>query len=855
MKHVTEFELDGKTVSLETGRLARQAGGAVVVRCGDTQVLVTATSAAEPREGIDFFPLTVDYREYTYSAGRFPGGYIKREGRPSEKETVTCRLIDRPLRPLFPRGFRNETQVIAFVLSSDPEHDPSIYAMIGASAAVAVSDIPVVLTTGSVRVALVEGSRWVLNPSYAESQRADVLATVAAARDGIVMVEADAGEAEESAMLQAIGHGHEGCVQVIDAIEDLAAKAGKPKREFDAPEIDQAIRDEVEAKWGERAEEALNTSVHPKLESYALFRSIKQEIKQAYADDPAKLAQASAFMEPWQEKIFRKQVFDQGRRPDHRAPDAIRPITCEVGELARTHGSAVFTRGETQALVSTTLGTKSDGQRQERIEDPDYEKTFMVHYNFPPFSVGETGFMRGAGRREIGHGLLAERALTPVMPSQEDFPYTIRLVSDILESNGSSSMATVCGGSLALMDAGVPIKGAVAGIAMGLVTEGDEFAVLTDIAGAEDHHGDMDFKVAGTSDGITALQMDIKQPKVSLEVLETALEQARQARVQILEKMTDTLGAPREEMAEHAPQITQIKIPEGKIRDLIGPGGKVIKGLQEETGAKIDVADDGTVSIASTDRVRGNQAIERVKAITASPEVGKEYLGTVTKIAAFGAFVEILPGTEGLLHISEIADHHVDQVSDELNQGDQIMVKCLALDGNRIKLSRRAVPQEGRGGQRGRDRSPSHFRGGGPGADRGSSPEVGNEYLGTVTKIEAFGAFVEILPGTEGLLHISEIADHHVDEVSDELNQGDQIMVKCLALDGNRIKLSRRAVLQERRGDQRGRDRSPSHFRGGGPGGDRGRRPRPGGDRPPRDRPSRGRRFGRGSRPPSDDRG
>ena len=706
MMQSVEFELDGKKVSLETGRLAKQAGGAVVVRCGDTQVLVTATAASEPREGIDFFPLTVDYREYTYSAGRFPGGYIKREGRPSEKEVVTCRMIDRPLRPLFPGGFRNETQIIALVVSTDPSHDPSIYAMIGASAAVAVSDIPVVHTTGSVRVARLDEDEWILNPDHDQVTKANIQITVAAARDGIVMVEADANEAGEEAMLEAIRRGHEGCQQVIAAIEELTAKAGKTKREFTPLVVDEDLRAEIEARWGEAAEAALDTSRYNKLESYARFRAIKKEILQVYGDDDAKRSQAAAFMEPWQEKLFRKQVFDLKRRPDARKPDVIRPITCEVGELPRAHGSAVFTRGETQALVSTTLGTKVDGQRQERIEDPNYEKYFMVHYNFPPFSVGETGFMRGAGRREIGHGLLAERALTAVLPDREEFPYTIRIVSDILESNGSSSMATVCGGTLSLMDAGVPIKAPVAGIAMGLVTQGDEFVALTDIAGAEDHYGDMDFKVAGTQDGITALQMDIKQPKVNLGVLETALQQARKARLEILDTMLDTLEAPRDEVAAHAPQITTITIPEAKIRDLIGPGGKTIKSLVEETGAKIDVEDDGTVSIASTDREKSKQAIERIKQLTATAEVGKEYLGTVTKIANFGAFVEIFPGTEGLLHISEISEQHIREVSDELKMGDQVLVRCLALDGNRIKLSRRAILQERRGSYgKARDRS------------------------------------------------------------------------------------------------------------------------------------------------------
>ena len=698
MKHTVEFELDGKTVSLETGRLAKQAGGAVVVRCGDTQVLVSATCAAEPREGISFFPLTVDYREYTYSAGRFPGGYIKREGRPSDKEVVTCRLIDRPLRPLFPDGFRNDTQVIAFVMSADPTHDPSVYAMLGASAAVAISDIPVELTTATVRIARVGQDEWIVNPNYRETQEANISITVAAATDGIVMVEADASEAGEEGMLEAIRRGHEAGKQAISAIEELKRLAGKAKREFVPMPVDHDLRAEIEERWGEQAADALDTSRHPKLESYALFGAIKKEVQQAYADDPEKAEQAAAFLGPWQEKMFRQQVFGMGRRPDRRAPDEIRAISCEVGELKRAHGSAVFTRGETQAMVSTTLGTKTDGQRQERIEDPDFEKRFMVHYNFPPFCVGETGFMRGAGRREIGHGLLAERALTPVMPSQEDFPYTVRLVSDILESNGSSSMATVCGGTLSLMDAGVPIKSPVAGIAMGLVSQGEDFVVLTDIAGAEDHFGDMDFKVAGTRDGITALQMDIKQPNVSLAVLEQALAQAHQARLEILESMRATIEGPREDISDHAPRITQIEVPQDKIRDVIGPGGKTIKALTEETGAKIDVSDDGTVSIAATDSSSGKLAMDRIKALTASPEVGKEYLGTVTKIAAFGAFVEIFPGTEGLLHISEIAEHHVREVSDELNQGDQVLVKCLAYDGKRIKLSRRAVLAGQKGG-------------------------------------------------------------------------------------------------------------------------------------------------------------
>ena len=696
MKQTVEFDLDGKTVVLETGRLAKQAGGAVLVSCGDTRVLVTATAAPDPREGIDFFPLTVDYREYTYAAGRFPGGYIKREGRPSEKEILTCRMIDRPLRPLFPDGFRNETQIIGMVVSADPELDPSIFAMIGASAALAVSDIPVLHTTGAVRIVRLGDDRWIVNPTYEESAESNLNIVVAAAEEGLVMVEAGADQADEAGVLEAIRRGHEACKKIVEAIRELAEKAGKPKREAAPPAFDEALRAEIVSRWGGRMEEALDTQAHPKLESLALVRAIKKEIRAAYAEDEAKAAEAKAFMEPWQEQIFRKQVFELKRRPDQRAPDALRAIACEISQLPRAHGSAVFTRGETQALATTTLGTKIDGQRQERIEDMDYEKHFMVHYNFPPFSVGETGFMRGAGRREIGHGILAERALTPVIPDREKFPYTIRVVSDILESNGSSSMATVCGGTLSLMDAGVPIKAPVAGIAMGLVAEGDDFVVLTDIAGAEDHYGDMDFKVAGTEDGITALQMDIKQPNVSIEVLETALAQARKARLEILEVMRGAIAAPREDVADHAPRITTIKIPESKIRDLIGPGGKTIKAIVEETGAKIDVADDGTVSIAAVDGEGGRQALARVEELTASPEVGKTYLGKVTRIVDFGAFIEIFAGTEGLLHISEIAEQRIRAVSDELKVGDQILVKCLALEGNKIKLSRRAVLREQR---------------------------------------------------------------------------------------------------------------------------------------------------------------
>ena len=696
MKQTVEIQLGEHTLALETGHLAKQAGGAVVVSAGDTRVLVTATCSDKPRENISFFPLTVDYREYTYAAGRFPGGYIKREGRPTEKEVLTSRLIDRPIRPLFPAGFKNETQVIAMVISADPDHDPAPLALVGASAALAISNVPFMNTIAGVQVARVDGE-WVLNPSYSQRDEADVKITVAAAKEGIVMVEANGSEVDEAVVLEAIRRGHEACRTIIEGIGQLAGKAGKEKMSFEAPEIDQQLYDELSAKWGEQLSDALDTKKHPKAESHSMVSDLKKEVVASYEDDEEKAQAAGDLFGQLKEDVFRRAILKDKRRPDQRAFDEIRNIECEVGVLPRTHGSAVFTRGETQALATVTLGTKMDGQRQERLEDAEYEKRFMVHYNFPPFSVGEVAFLRGAGRREIGHGMLAERALAQVVPSYTDFPYTVRVVSDILESNGSSSMATVCGGTLALMDAGVPMSAPVAGIAMGLVTDGEESAVLTDIAGAEDHYGDMDFKVAGTAAGITGLQMDIKKPNVSFEVLEQALDQAKRARLQILESMNAVISTPRDDMSKYAPRVHTLKIPVAKIRDVIGPGGKIIKGIVEQTGAKVDVSDDGTVQISTADGEAAKKAIQMVKDLTASPEVGKTYLGKVTRIVDFGAFVEIFPGTEGLLHISEIAQHRIRQVRDELKLDDQILVKCLALEGNKIRLSRRAVLSEQRG--------------------------------------------------------------------------------------------------------------------------------------------------------------
>ncbi|MBI3695067.1 MAG: polyribonucleotide nucleotidyltransferase [Acidobacteria bacterium] len=695
MTHTTEIEIGGRTLILETGKVAKQAGGAVLVRSGDSVVLVTATSAHEGREGIDFFPLTVDYREYTYAAGRIPGGYIKREGRPSEKEILTSRLIDRPIRPLFPDGFRCETQIIAMVLSADPEFDPSVLGIVGASAALAISDIPFLRTLAAVRVGLVDG-QLIANPSYAAIKDSNLNIVVAAAAEGIVMVEAGASELPESRMLEAIQFGHDNCKKIVAAINDLAAKCGKPKRAVTPPVLDQALWAEIESKHGATLRDALDTAKYPKQESHDKVRAIKKQILEPLAEQEDKAPEAKRIFEALQEKIFREDVLDRRRRPDARGFDQIRPITCEVGVLPRTHGSSLFTRGETQALVTATLGTKEDAQRQELLEEAESFKRFMLHYNFPPFSVGEVGFLRGPGRREIGHGALAERSLLRMLPDEETFPYTIRVVSDILESNGSSSMATVCGATLTLMDAGVPLKSPVAGIAMGLVKEGDKVAILTDIAGAEDHYGDMDFKVAGTRAGITGLQMDIKTPNVSLAVLEKALDQARTARLQILDKMAETIAEPRVKISPYAPRIYTMNIATSKIREVIGPGGKVIRGIIEQTGVKIDVADDGTIHIASADEASANKAMQMIGDITAVAEVGKTYLGKVVRLVDFGAFVEIFPGTDGLLHISEVAEHRIRDVRDELKEGDQILVKVLALEGNKIKLSRKAVLREQR---------------------------------------------------------------------------------------------------------------------------------------------------------------
>src|SRR5215468_2094717 len=687
----------GKTLQFETGKIAKQAHGSAVVRIGDNVVLATAVSNADPREGIDFFPLTVDYREYTYAGGRIPGGFIKREGRPSEREILTSRQIDRPIRPLFAEGFKCETQVIAFVLSADTENDPDVSAINAASVALTLSDIPFLGPVGAVRVGSVDG-KFITNPTYAEMRDSQLNIMVVGSADAIVMIESGAKEVTEETVVDAIEYAHSEIKKICAAINDLRSKVGKQKRQVEPPVFDQKYYDELKAKIGTKLTDALDTKKHPKSESYTLVKDIRKELEAEILEGEGQeeaLKKLKNYYEVLRERIFREQVIEEKRRPDARAFDEIREIWIEVGVLPRTHGSAIFTRGETQALVTTTLGTPDDAQRIERFEG-ETKKRFMLHYNFPPFSVGEVGRMTGVGRREVGHGALAERAISAVMPAEDKWPYTMRVVSDILESNGSSSMASVCGASLSLMDAGVPLTSAVAGVAMGLVKEENSYAILTDIAGAEDHYGDMDFKVAGTRKGITALQMDIKVMGITSQIMHEALEQARRGRLFILDKMEETIAGGREDISSFAPRIYTLQIPVDKIRDLIGPGGKMIRSIIEETGVKIDVDDSGRVNVASSDGPSAQKAIQRINDLTAVPEVGKTYLGKVVRLAEFGAFVEIFPGTDGLLHISEIAEHRVKDVRDELKEGDQVLVKVLAIEGNRIKLSRKAVLKEQR---------------------------------------------------------------------------------------------------------------------------------------------------------------
>jgi polyribonucleotide nucleotidyltransferase len=699
--HTRDISFGGKTLSLETGRLAKQADGAVVVRLGDTMVLVTACADPNPRENVDFLPLTCDYRENTYASGRIPGGFFKREGKPPEKEVLTSRLIDRPIRPLFPAGWRNESQIIALVLSADEQNDPDVLAITGASAALALSSIPQTRTIAGVRVGHADGD-FIINPTYEQRKRSTLDLLVAGSKDGLVMVEAGAKEVPEEQMVQALDRAHAAIKEIVAGIDALAGQAGKAKRiPAEKREISADLRKQVEDAILDPLGDAMR--IKDKLENYATVDKVIGEYIAGLSDEDAeRKADSKSVAKGLKEKVLRDEILDRGTRLDGRRFDEIRNITIEVGVLPRTHGSCVFTRGETQALVTATLGTADDQQKVETV-DGEMWKRFMLHYNFPPFSVGEVKFLRGPGRREVGHGALAERALQPVMPAEEDFPYTVRVVSDILESNGSSSMASICGGSLSMMDAGVPLKAPVAGVAMGLVMneETGKFAVLSDIAGAEDHYGDMDFKVAGTGAGITALQMDIKVAGVTMEIMRQALEQARQGRMHILQKMQETLAQSRSDVSKHAPRIVTIRIPVDKIRDVIGPGGKMIRSIIERTGVKIDVEDDGRVNVASADEASAAKAIGIIQELTATPELNKTYMGTVQRITDFGAFIEIMPGVDGLLHVSEIAHYRVKDVRDELKEGDQVMVKVINIDpSGKVRLSRKVllpVPEGGPG--------------------------------------------------------------------------------------------------------------------------------------------------------------
>ena len=696
-----ELDFHGRPLSIEVGKLAKQADGAALVRYGETVVLVTGVAANDLKIDTDFFPLTVDYQERTFAAGKIPGGFFKREGRPSEKEILTCRLIDRSIRPLFSDGLRCETQVIATVLSADRENDPDVVAMLGASVALQVSDIPFNGPLAGVRIGRIDG-HWAINPTQSQLLESDMDIFLSGSRDAIVMVEGGARMVPEDEILEALFTGHQAIQPLLQIQEEIRREIGKPKRQVPLAELDPAVVRQVEQLALSKLQQAIE--IPEKLERYRQIGEIKGDVVgQMLAEFPQKEKDIKGAFDELKRKCFRGLIIQRERRIDGRGLKDIRPITCEVEVLPRTHGSALFTRGETQALVVTTLGTASDEQKIDALIGEHYKK-FMLHYNFPPFSVGEVKFLRGPSRRDIGHGNLAERALLPVLPPEESFPYTVRIVSEVLESNGSTSMATVCGGSLSLMDAGVPVAAPVAGIAMGLIKEGEHVRVLSDILGDEDHLGDMDFKVAGTPNGVTSLQMDIKITGVNRDIMRQALYQAREGRLHILGIMTETMGSHRASVSGHAPRIITLKVRPDKIREIIGPGGKVIRGIIEATGVKMDVEDDGTVTIASSDEAASRKAIEMVQRIAAEAEVGKIYKGTVRKIVDFGAFVEILPGTDGLVHISQLAPERVRRVSDVLKEGDEVLVKVLEIDKQgKIRLSRKEALQETGNGSSGSD--------------------------------------------------------------------------------------------------------------------------------------------------------
>jgi len=685
--HKVEVDFNGQPLSIETGKMARQADGAVIVTYGDTKVLCTVVSAHKMREGQDFFPLTVNYAEKFYASGKIPGSFFRRERGSTERETLICRLIDRPMRPLFPKGYMFETQIMPTVISADCVNDPDTLAMVAASAAVAVSDIPFEGPIAAVRVGRVEG-QLVANPTLEQQAQSDVEIVVSGSRDAVMMVEGEAQFLSEEEILDAIFFGHESLQPLIELQSKLAALVGVSKREFSVPAIDEALIARVTASAEPGVEKAVK--IRTKQERYAALAENRVAVREALANDfPDAAADIATILGKVEKRVVRQMVTRDKIRIDGRDTRTIRPISCEIGVLPRAHGSALFTRGETQALVTTTLGTGSDEQRMDNIQGMEFKK-FMLHYNFPPFCVGETSMRLFPGRREIGHGMLAERSAAKILPAHENFPYTIRIVSDVLESNGSSSMASVCGASLSLMDAGVPVKEPIAGIAMGLIKEGEDIAILSDILGDEDHLGDMDFKVTGSAHGITALQMDIKITGVTKEIMQNALAQAKEGRIHILGEMAKAIATPKADLSPYAPRITTIKVKSDQVRTVIGSGGKNVRGIIDATGCAIDIQDDGTINIASSDGDAAKLAIKMIRDLTQEAEVGKLYQGTVRKIMEFGAFVEIYPGTDGLVHISELAKERVRSVNEVLNEGDQVLVKCIGVDKQgKIKLSRK----------------------------------------------------------------------------------------------------------------------------------------------------------------------
>lgn len=687
MAHSVELEFSGRKLSIETGKMAKQASGAVVIRSGDTMVLVTAVATKNAKEGQDFFPLTVNYQEKAYAGGKIPGGFFKREARPSDNETLICRLIDRPIRPLFPENFLNDTQIMATVISADKDNDPGILAMIGASAALEVSDIPFYGPIAGVKVGRVNGE-FIANPTAEQLEQSDIEIVVAASRDAVIMVEGGAAEVSEEVLLDAIFFGHQAVQPILDAQIRLKELAGQPKRTVSAPVQDEVLRSRVRECAYDRMKDAVR--IKAKVERHDAIDLLTADTLDALAAEfEGKSKEIKSIIGDFEYDLVRQHITKDGIRIDGRDTRTIRQITSEVSLLPRVHGSALFTRGETQAIVAATLGTSSDEQRIDSLFG-EAKKRFLLHYNFPPFSVGETSFRLSPGRREIGHGALAERALARVIPAHDGFPYTVRIVSDILESNGSSSMATVCGGSLALMDAGVPIKAPVAGIAMGLIKEGDSIAILSDILGDEDHLGDMDFKVAGTAEGVTALQMDIKITGVTKDIMKKALDQAKEGRLHILGRMADSLTEARADLSPFAPRITTIWVKTEKIRDVIGTGGKNVRNICETTGVTVDIEDSGKINIASSDKTACDLAIKMIRDLTAEAEEGKLYMGLVKKVMDFGAFVEIFPGTDGLVHISELDTERVKAVTDVLKEGDKVLVKCIGIDKQgKIKLSRK----------------------------------------------------------------------------------------------------------------------------------------------------------------------